>query len=288
MNTILRYLLATILCTFMLSTHAAVGDDSYDPDPAKLDLDMDAQFDVYSLLSLLISSTGSMTAQQNFENGFTNGQVLNSWVALGSTRMRFGFGESLDQIQWQSVVGQIDPGSSAYGLNHPMGTYGNALGVNNDPRNYIADHYFLSSGKTTASNYFVVQTEQPVSFIGFTMNDYASGVGGTFKLRLLSGNSLLDAQDIPNVRNTEGTVDAGVADGSFRGVIGSSPLLDPARNLRTPFNFLVMRLDTPDATVGFDNFIVGIAPVPEPEVWSMMMIGLGFLFFAGRRRKLLS
>ncbi len=288
MYIILRYSLAIFLCAFMLSTHAAVGDDSYNPDPAKLDMEMDAQFDVHSLLARLISSTGSATAQQNFENGFTNGLVLNSWVALGGTRMRFGFGESLEQIQWQSVVGQIDPGSNTSGVNHPLGTYGNAPSVSDDPRNYVADHFFLSSGKTTASPYFVVQTEQPVSFIGFTLNDYASGVGGTFKFRLLSGNNLLDAQDIPNVRNTEGTIEAGVADGSFRGVIGSSPLLDPLHNHRSPFNFLVMRLDTPDATVGFDNFIVGIAPVPEPEVWSMMMIGLGFLFFAGCRRKLLS
>ena len=285
MNNILRCSLAIILGAFMLPTHAAVGDVSYDPDPAIRDLDIDAQFDTLAILSHAVLSGGTLTrAQQNFESGFSSGQVLNSWVTLGGTRMRFGFGESLDQIQWQSVVGQIDPGSSTYGLNHPMGTYGNAPGVNNDPRNYVADHYFLSSGKTTGSTYFVVETEQPVSFIGFTMSDYASGVGGTFKIRLLSGNSLVDALDIPNVRNTEGTVDAGVADGSFRGVIGSSPLLDQS-NHRSPFNFVALRLDTPDATVGFDNFIVGIAPVPEPDAWAMLITGLSLLGLAGRRRK---
>lgn len=285
MNFILRCSLAIILGAFMLPTHAAVGDVSYDPDPAKHDLDIDAQFDTLAILSHVILSSGPLTrAQQNFESGFTNGQVLNSWVALGGTRMRFGFGESLDQIQWQSVVGQIDAGSSTYGLDHPMGTYGNAPGVSDDPRNYVADHYFLSSGKATGSSYFVVQTEQPISFIGFTMNDYASGVGGTYKLSLLSGNSLLDALEIPNVRNTVGTVEVGVADGSLRGVIGSPPPLDHS-NRRAPFNFTVLRLDTPDATVGFDNFVVGIAPVPEPEAWAMLLAGLGLLGLAGLRQK---
>ncbi len=285
MNIILRSSLAIILGAFMLPTHAAVGDVSYDPDPAIRDLDIDAQFDTLAILSHAVLSGGTLTrAQQNFESGFSSGQVLNSWVALGGTRMRFGFGESLDQIQWQSVVGQIDPGSSTYGLDHPMGTYGNAPGVSDDPRNYVADHYFLSSGKATESSYFVVQTEQPISFIGFTMNDYASGVGGTYKLRLLSGNSLLDALEIPNVSRSDGMVEAGVADGSFQGLIGSSKLLDRFGH-RSPFNFVTLRLDTPDATVGFDNFVVGIAPVPEPEAWAMLLAGLGLLGLAGHRRK---
>ena len=129
-------LLVAFLSTFLIPAHAYWGDESYDPNPSLFDLDKNAQFDAVGLLTAAVLAGNKLTViKENFESGFTNRQKLSNWVGLGSTQARFGFGNSLDQIQLQSRIGQVDPNSSQFGLTHPHGTYGNAPGVLDNPRN---------------------------------------------------------------------------------------------------------------------------------------------------------
>ena len=123
MRSFVRFLLVVCLSTFLIPAHAYWGDESYDPNPSLYDLDKDGQFDSFGLLTAVVLAGNKLTSNhENFESGFTTGQQLSNWVGLGITQVRFGFGSSLDQIQWQSRIGQVDPNSSQFGLNHPHGT----------------------------------------------------------------------------------------------------------------------------------------------------------------------
>jgi hypothetical protein len=129
-----RVLSLVAVAAFLPSAHAAWGDVSYDPNPATIDEDQAALFDAFGLLTHVVSlSRGGTSARQDFESGFVDAQVLTDWVKLGDNRVRFGFGDSLQQIDWRSRIGQIDPGATAVGLFHPHGTYGNAADVAGDP-----------------------------------------------------------------------------------------------------------------------------------------------------------
>lgn len=289
MKPCIRYLAAVLLGTFLLPAQARWGDDSYDPAPAIADLDRDAQFDSFGLLSLLVSSTnGAVTAQQNFESGFAGGQALGDWIALGTTRMRIGFGASLDHINWQSRIGQVDPASSSYGLSHPHGTYGNAPGLTGDPRNYIADHYFLTADTAAGSAtpaYLVVQFEQPVSSFALSMIDYANGTGGSSEFSLWNGSVAGEAVQLDGsaIHTAVWSVTGEQPDGSIDYFFGGGPFSSELPHLRQTFGLAVLRMDRPDASVGFDNFIAGVAPVPEPASYALMAAGLLMVGMGARR-----
>jgi len=99
-----------------------------------------------------------------------------------------------------------------------------------------------------------------------------------------SGVGLSTAGDGVNVFNPGGTNVAGV---SF-GVAGTGVTFDNAAGL----NGAISQLSTVGVNGAFTSFNgteVGspglIAAVPEPETYAMMLAGLGFLGFQGRRRK---
>lgn len=79
-------------------------------------------------------------------------------------------------------------------------------------------------------------------------------------------------------------IPAGEIDGSFDYLVAGG-VVDPGLPYGRPgFNFVVLALDTTDATVGFDNFVAGIAPVPEPGIATLMGLGLLTLMVGARRR----
>ena len=281
---------AVLLALFLpiAPVHAAWTDTSYNPNPDPIDESEAVEFDSFGILAHMVNSTGGRTKHtQNFENGFTAGQRIDDWVRLGDTRVRFGAGSSLQSILWQADIGSIDPYASDFGLTHPHGTYGNAPGVLGQPRNYVADLHFLSFASSTAPTYIVMQFEQPVSWLGFSMIDYAAGTGGNANVSLWNGNSLdsLTALPLSNGRNGELIVGQDeIAGNSWH--LGFNGALDPrAVDNRFPsFNFAILRLDAQDSGVGLDNFIVSISPVPEANACSMMVGGLMLLGLALRRR----
>lgn len=287
MRSFVNWLLVACLGTFLIPAHAHWGDDSYDPNPSLFDLDNDAQFELFGLVTAVLLNVRELTDnKENFESGFTNGQQLSNWIELGSTQARFGFGSGLDQIQWQSSIGQVDPNSSQFGLTHPHGTYGNAPGVFDNPRNFVVDHYFLTGNSQSAPSepsYFVIQFQKPVSFISFALLNYAGETGGTASLTLWSGDSLSTAIEINNGIGRKATIPAGTPSGDINYFIGNGKAaIDYPYTLPT-FNFAVLSMDTSNTQVGFDNFTVGIAPVPEPERYAMLLAGLSLLGFVTRR-----
>ena len=284
-----RVLFVVAVAAFLPSAHAAWGDVSYDPSPAMIDEDQAALFDSFGLLTHVVSlSRRGTSARQDFESGFVNAQVLTDWVKLGDNRVRFGFGDSLQQIDWRSRIGQIDPGATAVGLVHPRGTYGNAAGVAGDPRNYIADHYFLTADSVagTAKAYLVMQFERPIVFVALSIADYTSDVGGSSRFDLLVGDDLASAVALPEYGHrpdfTRPPED--LIDGGFFYLIGSGKLDQPpsTANRSPSFNFAVLHLGPPDATVGFDNLMV-VNAVPQPGVLALFLAGLGALAAAWRR-----
>ncbi len=283
---VFRVLCLAAVAAFLPSAHAAWGDVSYDPSPAKIDEDKAAQFDSFGLLlAAVVGSSGGPWpwARQDFESGFTGGQVLTDWVRLGDNRVRFGFGDSLAHIDWRGRIGQIDPGATGFGLTHPHGTYGNAAGVTGDPRNYIADHYFLTADSVAgaAKPYFVMQFERPVVFVGLSVSDY-TGVGGSSRFDVLAGDDLASATALPEYDHRPDITwppDV-LEDGAFLHLVGSGRRI--VRNFRPSFNFAVLRLDPADATVGFDNVFV-INAVPQPSVLTLLLAGLGALAATWRR-----
>jgi len=292
MRELLGGLLFSLMAIPVPSVHAAWGDISYDPSPAKIDEEQSAQFDAFGFLSYVIASgLGGRSATQNFERGFGNNQVLADWVGLGDNRVRFGFGDRLEGINWRSRIGQADPNASAYGLFHPHGTYGNAPGVTGDPRNYIADHFFLTADfapGVAAPSYFVMQFEQPIVFVALSFIDYANGVGGSTRFDLLVGDDLTTATALPEYgHRPDQTLESWqLADGSVHHLIGSGALdhaVPSNPNHRPSFNFAVLRLDTPDATVGFDNLIV-VNSVAEPGALVLLLAGVSLLGVSLRRR----
>jgi hypothetical protein len=272
----------------LIPAHAYWGDESYDPEPSIFDLDKDAHFDSFELLTRAVFNSAKLTVnRENFENGFTKDQQLSNWMGLGSTQARFGFASSLGQIQWQSRIGQVDPKASQYGLTHPHGTYGNAPGVPDNPRNYVVDHYFLTGNSESAASgpgYFVIQFQTPVSFIDFAVINYAGETGVSANLTLWNGDSLSNAVEVSNSGRTA-SIPAGTPSGDIVYLIGNGrAAVDSPYTLPT-FNFAVLSMDTSSAEVGFDNFTVGIAPVPEPESYAMLLAGLSLLGFVTRRGK---
>lgn len=272
--------------------YGAWGDVSYDPNPTLIDLDEAARYDAVGLLTTALSSGGPRVRRetQNFESGFAAGQVLNDWVGIGGNQVRFGFGSSLGSMDWRARIGQIDP-LAGYGLTHPHGTYGNAPGVLGDPRNYIADHYFLTSDTAVGApvpRYFVMQFESPINFLALTLLDYANQVGGLAHIDLYLGDDLATASTVPIFGNSpDRTVGADTLDGAIDYFVASGPFVGsfPRPLSRAPFNIAVLRLDTPDATVGFDN-IFAARNIPEPGSIALLLGGLGLLAAsrAGRRR----
>jgi hypothetical protein len=282
----LNLVLSLLMASAISPAYAAWGDLSYNPSPALYDEDVAAQFDTFGLISHILSGGVSpplSRASQNFETGFASGQTINDWVVLGGTRVRFGFGEALSSVQWTSSVGAIDPTATAFGLSHPHGTYGNVEGVLDQPRNYVADsHYLTAAAGSPSPGYFVMQFEDPISFLSFAMIDYASP-RATFSMTLWNGddlNSLTRVADNGSF-NENRTVSDYRLEGSFDYLVSMIPYPTPGEVRRT-FSYAIVKLDTPDATVGFDNFTVGIAPVPEPETYSLM--GLGLMGIAAKRR----
>ena len=275
---------------FTLPAYGAWGDVSYDPSPSLIDLDEAARFDAVGFLTYaLTSGPGMRRATQNVESGFTTGQVLNDWVGIGGNQVRFGFGSSPGSVDWRARIGQIDP-LAGYGLTHPHGTYGNAPGVLGDPRNYIADHFFLTSDTAVGEpvpQYFVMQFESPINFLALAILDYANQVGGLAHLDLFLGDDLATASAVPIVGNSPNrTVGADTPDGAIDYFIARGPYVGgPPDWPLAPFNIAVLRLDTPDATVGFD-YIFTASSVPEPGSVALLLGGLGLLAASrvGRRR----
>jgi hypothetical protein len=267
--------------------HAAWGDIGYNPTPDPFDEDKAAQFDAFGLLAHAVTSVhGRSKYIQNFESGFTAGQRIDDWVTLGNTRVRFGAGSNLQSIQWQASIGGIDPYASEFGMTHPHGIYGNAPGVLDQPRNYVADLHFLTFAPSTAPTYVVMQFEQPISLLGFSMIDYAAGTGGNANLSLWNGPSLdsLVALPLSNGRSNDRTLGSDEIAGDFSYWIANGTLLPPPVNQFPSFNFAILRLDAQDSSVGFDNIIVGVTAVPEPETNGMMIMGLMALGITMRRR----
>ncbi|MBO3715177.1 MAG: hypothetical protein J5X23_09440 [Candidatus Accumulibacter sp.] len=274
---VFRVLFLAAVAAFFPSAHAAWGDVSYDPTPARIDEDQAAQFDAFGLLTHAVAFlSGHGSARQDFESGFANAQVLADWVRLGDNRVRFGFGDSLARIDWRGRIGQIDPGASEFGLFHPRGTYGNAAGVAGDPRNYVSDHYFLTADAVPGE----------ANFVALSVSDYTSGVGGTRRFDLLVGDDLASAVALPEYghRREFTFPPEDLIDGGFFYVFGSGKG-DPSPSVsnRYPrFNFAVLRLDPADATVGFDNLIV-VNAVPQPGALVVLLAGLGALAATWRR-----
>lgn len=269
------------------TVQAAWGDVSYNPNPEREDDNIAAEYDSVGILAALVLATGLTRGVQDFEQGFSDNSLLDDWVAIGNNRVRFGFGADLAQIEWRSRIGRIDPYSSQYGLSHPHGTYGNVAGVLNAPRNCVADHYFLTSdtpGGAAVPRYFAIQFESPISFLSLTMIDYANGVGGVSHMDVLSGRDVLTANLVASLPDQH--VPVGRMDGAFDYWFGRAPSSQWEPRSRPDFNIAVLRLDTPDSSVGFDNLIIGGRDAPEPAAWSLLAAGLGLLSFSrakGRR-----
>lgn len=283
----LNLVLSLLMVSAISPAYAAWGDVSYNPSPDQYDDEVAVYFDTFGLISRFLSGGDSYSplsrASQNLETGFASGQTINDWVALGGTRVRFGFGETLSSVEWTSSVGAVDPTATTFGLSHPHGTYGNVEGVLDLPRNYVADSHYLTAVAGSASpGYFVMQFEDPVSFLSFAMIDYASS-GATFSMTFWNGgdlNSLTRVAENGSVSENR-TVSDYRLEGSFDYLVSRIPFPTPGE-LRQTFSYAIVRMDAPDATVGFDNFTVGIAPVPEPETYSLM--GLGLVAIAAKRR----
>ncbi|KFB68988.1 PEP-CTERM sorting domain-containing protein [Candidatus Accumulibacter vicinus] len=284
-----RVLFLAAVAAFLPSAHAAWGDVSYDPTPARIDEDKAAMFDGAGvLMDAVVRSIGGMSARQDFESGFINAQVLTDWVRLGDNRVRFGFGDSLTRIDWRGRIGQIDPGATEFGLFHPHGTYGNVAGVAGDPRNYIFDHYFLTADSPpgAAKPYFVMQFERPIIFVGLSIGDYTGAVGGSSHFDLLVGDDLASAAALPEYGHRPDMIwppDL-LDDGGFLPLVGiGKGVWSPSVSNRYPrFNFAVLRLDPADPTVAFDNLIV-VNAVPQPDVLALLLAGLGALAATWRR-----
>lgn len=279
---------ATLALTAPLA-NAAWSDVSYDLSPAPYDEERAAMFDVFGFLTNIVSTSGGMTQHtQNFETGFTPGQNLDDWVALGGTRMRFGSGASLGAITWQSTIGGVDPHATDFGMPHPHGTYGNAPGVLDQPRNYIADLNFLTFDSSVPPAYVVIQFERPINFLGFSMIDYGAGTGGTANLSLWNGSSLDALVELPLDSPETGTktvpTDELAGDIRYWVANGAHPAT-PGDHFPS-FSYAILHFDTPDATIGFDNFIVGIAAVPEPSPAALLAGGL--LLLGAMRRRMVS
>lgn len=284
-------LLALSVVASVAPAYGAWGDVSYDTNTTIIDEDTSAQYEIFGTLqSVLLSSTlsgKSESAVQNFESGFTSGQTVNNWVSIGSNKVRFGFGNALNTIQWQGLIGGIDTSATTFGLTHPHGTYGNVAGVTDSPRNYVADLNFITSATTGGSHYLVMQFDRPISFLSFAMLDYGT-VGDKFSFSLWNGEDLDTLvkfdQGTSGALNANRTVQDWRPDGGFDYIFGKGATWATPSVDAPTFNIAIVYLDSLDPTVGFDNFTVGMSSVPEPA--TLPLAGLGLLgMFAALRPK---
>lgn len=93
-----------------------------------------------------------------------------------------------------------------------------------------------------------------------------------------------DAVEVSNQVRTA-PIPAGTPSGDISYFIGSGRSAVDYPYTPPTFNFAVLSMDTSNAQVGFDNFTVGIASVPEPESYAMMLAGLSLLGIVSRRGK---
>lgn len=280
----------SLLCLAALTAtaHAAIGDDSFNPEPDIFALDKNAYFEGFTMLGQIVgnSSTpaGLHKGNQDFESGFLAQQEINDWFAIGTNRMRAGFGSSLNGINWNSRIGSIDASATEYGLTHPHGTYGNAPGITAPARNYIADLQFLTHATASHASpptLMVLQFETPVTFLSFSMIDYA---GGSLDFSLWQGSSLGNLTQVRNTGRLNWDPSAEIPAGEFNYLLGGAPVnrQPDGSYQRESFNYAILQLGTEDVTIGFDNFYV--VTVTEPENYAMFLTGLGLFSALGRKR----
>ena len=74
---------------------------------------------------------------------------------------------------------------------------------------------------------------------------------------------------------------------------GGSPIHDPLTapgsftfNVTVPTSFTVLAFGKPGGTLStdFSSFGITVAPIPEPEIWALMLVGTGLVGFQLRRK----
>jgi hypothetical protein len=105
-------------------------------------------------------------------------------------------------------------------------------------------------------------------------------LAGPYTATLTDTNVLFPFQALSLEVKTGGGTSLGTV--SAAGTVNSFPFTSLAAG---PFQAIVS--GTPSALIPpFSTFGVTIAPVPEPEIWAMMVVGMGLLGFRLRRKGL--
>lgn len=234
------------------------------------DENIDAEWDA---ISFMASLTGIKQTAQTFENGFVDQQFLNTWIPVGGNNaFRIGFGDDIANIQWGGFISATGGPATAFGPDD------SARGTN------IQGNYFLSDGNPDAgASTAFIQFYKPIDYLIFNTYDYASGSNTAVESKITTfiGADFEHATEVQSSGLSSVTIAADEPNGNVGFYVKGS--LGP---VRTPFNLFTFKMDQVDNGIGFDNFMVKTAaPVPEPESYAILGLGLVSVFLARRRSK---
>ena len=134
-----------------------------------------------------------------------------------------------------------------------------------------------------AANVFEQNASFQGNFFQFQYFDpFSINVAGSYRATIVDSNSVL-------------------APFSFLGMAvflsGGSPVANPITtaagssgsfdfNVAAPHNYTVLAFGTPGASAtNLSSFGITIAPIPEPEIWALMLVGTGLIGFQLQRKR---
>lgn len=167
-------------------------------------------------------------------------------------------------------------------------TYSGAGCVTCDNATLSGGHGDLTDGIIATNNWFV--TEAPVGngpYVGWTLDPVITFHWNS-PVNVTSVTFYFDDADGAGGVSAPASIDVNGTNFPIADPVGSAPFSFVANGLSFTGNDLAVTIHRNNAWVFLSEVEFNAAPIPEPETYAMLLVGLGLLGFTARRRKVIA